>query len=157
VSDRREEILQRLMAILASLNTIPLFGGTPGAFRNRGQIPPDKLPALVLLDGIENQKISTEGKGGAKVPTVYTLEPQIFILLRPRETIENAGVGEELSTMRAQVLKAIIYDDSLNNLLGANGEVNYDGHDSDLQNGNAMEGAMQLRLRLMYVFDPRIL
>lgn len=153
--DRREEILERLKAVLESLSTETLFGGTPITFRNRGEIPTDKLPAMVLLDGSETMKISTAGKGGARVPTVFTLEPQIFIVLRPRETIENDGVGEELSLMRMKVLKAIIYDEPLKALLGGNGELVYDGHETDLQTGNAILGSMQLRLQLTYTFDPR--
>src|SRR4029077_14761978 len=109
----------------------------------------------VLLDGTETMKISTEGRGGAQVPTVFKLEPQIFIVLRPRETIENDGVGEELSGMRMRVLKALIYDESLKSLLGGNGELVYDGHETDLQTGFAILGAMQLRLQLTYTFDPR--
>ena len=153
--DRREEILVRLKEVLETCIDVGTFGGPPKIFRDRGEIPTEMLPALVLLDGSESMKVSTAGRGGARVPTVFQLEPEIFIVLRPRETIANDGVGEELSMMRMKVLKAIIYDEPLKALLGGNGELVYGGHETDLRTGNAILGAMQLRLQLTYTFDPR--
>ena len=135
--------------------------GEQSVFRNRAEIPTDKLPALVLLDGRESLKggqpksMSTGLLPGQIPPQVYVLEPQVFIICKPRGTIENEGVGPELSTMRIKVLNAFLNDGDLGSLLGANGELSYLGHETDLQTGSTVLGQMQLNLQLSYVFDPK--
>jgi hypothetical protein len=125
-------------------------------FRNRAEIPTDKLPALVLLDGKEVLKNpqAVHTRGGARAPGIFELSPQVFIVLRPRNTIDNPGVGEELSGLRMQVLKAFTNDDELWALLGSNGELIHSGHDTDLQTGSTLVGQMQMRFQLTYVLDP---
>ena len=154
--DKREAILERLLALLGTVNTV-----TPplNVFRNRAEIPAEKLPALVLLDGKETLKYPDmpHRRGGAAVPAVFMLTPQVFIVLKPRDTVENVGVGEELSGLRMQVLQAFITDwqqGELLGLLGSNGELIYLGHDTDLQTGSTVLGQMQLHFQLSYVFDP---
>lgn len=151
--DKREIILERMLALLGTVNsaTPPL-----NVFRNRAEIPTEKLPALVLLDGKESLKnpAMPHTRGGAIVPSLFDLTPQVFIVLRPRDDINNTGVGEELSGLRMQVLKAFIQDGDLQGLLGSNGEINYLGHDTDLQTGSTVLGQMQLNFQLTYVFDP---
>jgi hypothetical protein len=152
--DRREAILDRLHSLLGTINgtEVPL-----SVFRNRAEIPTDKLPALVLLDGRESLKYPNmpHDRGGAMVPTIYDLHPQVFIVLRPRDTVENVGVGPELSGIRMSILDAFINDEHLmNDLLGTNGEINYLGHETDLQTGSTVLGQMQLNFQLSYVFDP---
>jgi hypothetical protein len=151
--DKREAILERMLALLQTVNTVtPPFS----VFRNRAEIPIEKLPALVLLDGREDLKFPQmpHTRGGAIVPSVFDLKPQVFIVLKPRDDINNVGVGEELSATRMQVLKAFIQDDELRGMLGSNGEINYLGHETDLQTGSTVLGQMQLNFQLSYVFDP---
>jgi hypothetical protein len=153
MQDKRELILSRMLALLGTVNGTadPL-----NVFRNRAEIPTDKLPALVLLDGKEvlknPQAIHT--RGGARAPGIFELSPQVFIVLRPRNTIDNPGVGEELSGLRMQVLKAFTNDDELWGLLGSNGELMHSGHATDLQTGSTVVGQMQLYFQLTYVLDP---
>lgn len=151
--DKREVILERMLALLQTVNGMDL---ALSVFRNRAEIPIEKLPALVLLDGKENlnNPAMPHTRGGALVPTVFDLTPQVFIVLRPRDDIHNVGIGEELSGLRMQVLKAFIQDDDLRGLLGSNGEINYLGHETDLQTGSTVQGQMQLNFQLSYVFDP---
>ena len=153
MQDKRELILERLLALLGTVNgtSEPL-----SVFRNRAEIPEDKLPALVLLDGKESLKYPAmpRTRGGNLVPAVFDLTPQVFIVLKPRKTVDNPGVGEELSDMRMQVLKIFVQDDELRSLLGSNGEVNYLGHQTDLQTGSTLLGQMQLNFQLSYVLDP---
>jgi hypothetical protein len=153
MQDKRENILLRMLALLGTVN------GTPdplSVFRNRAEIPTDKLPALVLLDGREILKNpqAVHNRGGARAPGIFELSPQVFIVLRPRNTIDNPGVGEELSGLRMQVLKAFTNDDELWALLGSNGELIHSGHDTDMQTGSTVLGQMQLRFQLTYVLDP---
>jgi hypothetical protein len=153
MQDKRELILTRLLALLGTVNGTadPL-----NVFRNRAEIPTEKLPALVLLDGSETLKNpqAVHTRGGARVAGIFELTPQVFIVLKPRDTIDNPGVGEELSGLRMQVLKAFTKDDELWALLGANGELIHSGHITDLQTGSTVVGQMQLNFRLSYVLDP---
>jgi hypothetical protein len=147
-------ILMHLLSMLRTLNSLAQVDGVKSVFRNRGEVPADKLPAAVLLDGKEVIKISTAGHGGMRVPSVFTLSPQIFIVLKPRDDINNDGVGEELSAFRVQILKLIRDDDTLAALLGSNGEVVYEGHDTDMQTGSTMQGQMQMNFTFSYVLNP---
>lgn len=153
MQDKREQILLRMLTLLGTVNGT---ADSLNVFRNRAEIPEEKLPALVLLDGTEKLKYPDmpRTRGGALVPAVFDLTPQVFIVLRPRKTIDNPGVGEELSGLRVQVLKAFTQDDDLRALLGSNGEVNYLGHQTDLQTGSTVVGQMQLMFQLSYVLDP---
>lgn len=154
--DKRELILLRLKAIL---------DGVPGivaAWRDRGEIPPtDKetntvnLPALVLLDGTEDILVSTKGKNQyGRIPaTLFTLKPQIYIILMPQADIPNT-LGPLLSAFRILVYKAITTDPGLLGLLGTSGGIEYRGSVSDMQSGGSLEGQMRLDFWLDYVFNP---
>jgi hypothetical protein len=152
--DKREAILQRMLAILTTITGPAVVDGTVSIFRNRGEVPVEKLPALVLLDGKETIRLSTSGKGGILAPTVFTLEPQVFVVLKPREDVNNDGIGEELSDYRIKLLKAFTSDDSLLAMLGSNGEINYLGSETDMQTGSTMLGQMQMLFTLTYVLNP---
>jgi hypothetical protein len=156
MTDKREMILAQMLLLLGTITDS--VSQSLNVFRNRAEIPADKLPAVVLLDGKENIRwpkiLPVATRGGARIPAVYDLHPQVFIILKPRDDIQNEGVGEELSGLRMQVLKAMIQDDGLRGLLGSNGELNYLGHITDLQTGSTVLGQMQLNFQLSYVFDP---
>lgn len=151
--DKREAILSHLLSILQTVNGVAVVDGVKSVFRNRGEVPAEKLPASVLLDGKEVMKISNSTRGGMRAPTVYTLSPQIFIVLKPRDDINNDGIGEELSAYRVQILKLMRDDDTLWALLGSNGEVIYEGHDTDMQTGSTMQGQMQMNFTFSYVLN----
>jgi len=147
--DRREQILLRLKERLAA--TIPEVDGR--VYRNRRGIPPpEKLPAIVVLDGSERKRAPTTRHKSLSY-AIYTLTPQIFILLRLSETIENTGKGEELSAMRAKVIASLTSDETLLGLLGENGEIEYTGHDTDMATGSAMQGEMFLRFTFAYLLS----
>jgi hypothetical protein len=151
--DKREMLLERMLALLGMVTN----GAELSVFRNRAEIPTDKLPALVLLDGKEDLRNPDmpHTRGGIRVPAVFDLSPQVFIVLRPRDDINNAGVGEELSALRVQILALFVNDGDLADLLGSNGEIMYLGHDTDLQTGSSLLGQMQMHFRLSYVLDPQ--
>lgn len=152
--DKREAILQRMLAILVTVPGPALVDGQLCVFRNRGEVPVEKMPALVLLDGREEIRISAHNKGGILATTVFTLHPQVFVILRPTEDNNNDGIGEELSLWRMRLLKAFTTDDDLIGLLGANGEIQYLGHETDMQTGSTMLGQMQMQFSLSYVLNP---
>jgi hypothetical protein len=152
--DKREAILQRMLAILTTITGPAVVDGQVSIFRNRGEVPVEKLPAIVLLDGREVIKVSTASRGGILAPTIFTLEPQVFVVLKPREDVNNDGIGEELSDYRMKLLKAFTSDDSLIAMLGANGEMQYLGFETDMQTGSTMLGQMQMNFTLSYVLNP---
>jgi hypothetical protein len=149
--DKRELILKRL---LQALSDIP---GVESAFRNRGQFPDEKRPAIALLDGVEQVVRAGAGVSRGHVrqpPVIVELQPQIFVLLKSRDTVANAGVGEELSDWRVKVIKAITTDQPLIDLLGSNGGTVYRGSQTDMQTGRSMDGELQLNFGFSYVLNP---
>lgn len=113
-----------------------------------------RFPAAFLLDGNEVVKIalgrSVEGKSP---PQIVTLKPEIIVVLRPRIP-ENEGVPEELSAFRIAVFKAINNNASLIALLGSNGGIEYQGFNTDMATGMAMEGQLQIMFDFNYTFIP---
>jgi hypothetical protein len=151
--DKREMILQRMLAILQGI-AAAVTTDAPTVFRNRGEVPAEKLPALVMLDGRETIAIPATGKGGIKVPTVFTLQPQVFVVLKPTPDSSNEGIGETMSAYRMKLLKAFSSDDTLFALLGSNGEIQYSTLETDMQTGSTLLGQFQMMLTLTYVLNP---
>lgn len=152
--DRREQILRRLLVILSD---VPGDLGylESSAWRNRGELKGDKRPAVVLLDGSEVRKSNNEGKGRVFMsPSVMSMSPQIFVLLKLRERPTNEEVGEELNLFRVAVIKAIAGDRELARLCGSNGQVSLRRVVTSLQTGSSLEGQMQLDFIFDYVLNP---
>jgi len=159
--DRREDILNYIHTVILQ-EVANASGGF--AYRDRGDIEPvnpetqvAQLPGLILLDGKESQGVSTRGHGGSGglIPTVMVMQPQIYVALKPRDTSANEGVGPELSAWRMRILKAIDQDDSLRAKLGSNGEMSYDGLDSDMHADGPMVGQEAMNFTFVYTFNPR--
>ena len=53
-----------------------------------------------------------------------------------------------------RLLKAFTSDDDLIAMLGRNGEIQYLGHETDMQTGSTMLGQMQMLFSLTYVLNP---
>jgi hypothetical protein len=91
-ADRRNLILDRLDAILRGM-TIELSTGTivAGAFvRNRGELPKDKVPGIILLDADEVfDKVLTPNKdarGEANPPIgLVRMTPEVYVVLGNRK------------------------------------------------------------------------
>lgn len=152
--DKRELILDRMFDIL---NAVPqlLDYSEHSCFRDRGVLEDDKRPAIVLLDGVENVKNSVERRGRVALsPTVMTLLPQIFVVLKLRKTNTNAGVGPELSAFRLAVINAIGTDKQLIDLCGPNGQISLRRVETDMQSGSTLEGQLRLDFAIDYVLDP---
>lgn len=147
--DVRELMLKRILVILESID-----GYT--AYRNRGEFPKESLPALILLDGSGFKKTETKGGGRSRMSHFdMVLTPQIFIVLRALTQANNDGVGEALSAAAMLVLDAIVHDDELWYLMGADsGQIEWTNYDTDMQTGSSMTGSMRLDLAFTYVFDP---
>lgn len=156
MTDTREDILERLETVLASIE------GITAVYRDRAEMPTDMLPAAILLDGSEMiaQEI-VPSKSVRMPPAIFTLVPQIFIVLKPRDDMSNttldgveAPVGPELSSYRLQVISAVVNDPTLLSLVGSNGQILYRGCDTDMQSGSSMIGQLQMHFEFNYVFMP---
>ena len=144
--DKRELILLRILAVLASVD------GIQAAYRDRGEFPSSKMPAIVLFDNMEQRQTITRGRH-ERPPAVVALKPQIYLIIVPRKDADNTGVGEELSAFRAKILGAIFADQELSGLLGENGGIEYLGCETDMQLGSSMLGQMQIDLSFEYLLD----
>lgn len=155
MSDNRELILVRLRALLAE---IP---GVSAMYRNRVEINPAKLPAMVLLDGTERSFLTgvnrgRNGRGGVvngTGPSIMILEPQIFFVLKPKDLKDAEDYGPELSAWRAKIIKAIYADMELAVILTANGDIEYRGSETDFQTGRTNEGQLQLNFSFYYILN----
>jgi hypothetical protein len=145
--DRREGILVRLFTVLQGVE------GIIAAWRNRGELPDDKRPACVLLDGdetVSSQAPSGRGEPGLSAhPAMVVMRPEIFFLLEQREP-KNVLSGEDLNAFRIKCLKAINDDTQLAGIVGTSGSILYEGCNSDFATGRGMTGQLQLRFAFAY-------
>ena len=157
--DAREAIIQLIMS---SLQGIP---GLVNVWRDRGLGEPydvetelPVVPAAIFLDGKERStQPSTVGHGlrpGPLPPVPMIFEPQIYIILLPRTTIANEGVAAELANWRMLVLKAMLRNPDLMNLLGTEGDIHWTGLATDMQSGSLCRGEIRFDFAIKYVFNP---
>jgi hypothetical protein len=161
--DRRELILDRLAALLEGL-TIPLLGGPPPATvteipagnfdRNRNELDKTKVPGILLLDGDEvrdtRQTLQPRGQQESQVPTqVMKMTPEIYVVLDVRG-ISNQNVGQDLNTARRMILATVLPDQTLQSIVGGNGDIVYDGCVTDLAKNRAMKGQLGISITFTY-------
>lgn len=157
--DRRVLILQQLEELLGGLDIELTTGRIPaGNFvRNRNELPAEKVPGIILLDGDE-----VGDPGTARVPSgrstpltsrLMKMQPEIYVVLNVRKP-QNKNVGEDLSIARAVILKAVIQDQTLRAIVGDNGRIDYDGVVTDLSRNRTMEGQMGIAFSFIYPFLP---
>lgn len=156
MADKGELILERILAILTAIPQ-QLGYSVHTTWRNRGELAEDKRPAMVLMDGTEEniKLLQTQGSGRVFMsPTVMRLFPQIFVLLKPRDTILNEGVGLELRTFRNAIIKAIAQDKILPQLCGSNGSVSLLRVETDMQTGSTAQGELRIDFAFDYTMNP---
>lgn len=165
--DRREQILNYIYTGL-----LPQVPGISPAnlFRDASQLTEDQKPGIVLLDG--DEKLVTDRKGHSLVampPAVFVLTPQIFVLLPMVDNVDAAvypqthkGVsapsGPAISAMRAAILQIIVPDQQLIAMCGPNGQVDYEGCETDMKSGSTigtLGAQLQMNFAISYVFDVR--
>lgn len=144
--DRREAILQRLLAVCEAVD------GVNHVFRNRLDLSERQRPAIVVLDSDEVQEAGGPGQGrNPRAPVVISMTPEILILLQDNADRTGAGgVGAALNAIRASLLALIFNDTTLRNLTGSNGTIRYEGCATGLSRGRNMEGEMGLSIAFEY-------
>jgi hypothetical protein len=143
--DKREQILQRLVAVAA---------GVPGiatAIRNRDEISERARPAIAVFDADESADERAEQQGhGGRAPNIVEMTPEVLILLGAAPET----VGSALNALRAKLVKAVLTDSQLIALVGPNGRVRYAGCSTHLGHGRSMEGFMGVHFAFAYVLRP---
>jgi hypothetical protein len=153
----REQILAQVFTLLQAIDpTIP-------AFRNRGDIEDIGRPAIILLDGSEHV-ITPEQEAGKTVrmrPALIQMSPQIFVLLKERDTAQNntinnvaAPVGAELSFWIDAIRGALASDPTLVGMLTSTGQVIFRGAWTDMMTGGTMIGELRMFIDLIYPWLP---
>lgn len=156
MTDRRELILLRLLAILESMvqSTPPII---ISAVRNRDMRKDADRPGLVLLDGDEVALTTVErsrGRGGlGMAPQIMRMTPQIYILMNEQRPT-RATVGPDTNALRMKIIDAIASDTQLATLYGANGSVALNATNTDMKSGGDVSGSMMLDFRINYPLIP---
>jgi len=162
-TDRRELILDRVFNLLSEL-TIPILGGPPPAaateipagniVRNRNELGKNQVPGIIMLDADEvkapRQQQPERGQKENGVPdSIMKMTPEIYVVLDVRG-ITNENVGEDLNTARLAILGAILPDLTLQDLVGSNGNIVYDGCVTDLARNRTMKGQLGVSITFTY-------
>jgi hypothetical protein len=160
-NDRRELILERLLAILTGLS-IPLSGGPNGPrtiaagniAHNRGELLANRVPGIILLDADEVRDSRAtplpQGQQASRVrDQVMKMTPEIYVVLDVRG-IENQNVGKDLNEARRAILAVVLPDKTLQDLVGANGGITYDGSVTDLARNRTMKGQLGISITFTY-------
>lgn len=143
--DKREMILARLFAILQSVPNVE------HCFRNRAELPDEKRPAIILLDGDETAtKQRNDQPSVNAAPNLINVAPEIYVSLKGQKP-DNKTVGQDVNTWRRKIIKLILTDAMLVDLVGPNGTITYNGCVTDLRKGHAMNGELGLDFTFAYV------
>lgn len=147
-TDRREMVLVRLLAILA----VPPI---QVVVRNRGELPADKRPAIVLLDADETARLQVSQSRGRLIaaPCLVDMTPEIYVVMDAREP-PNDLIGTDMNKLRVDIVHAIYNDATLKTILSSNGDIRYAGTATDMASGRSMEGQMHIRMTFTYPLLP---
>jgi hypothetical protein len=159
IRDRRTEILERMNVVLSGL-TITLSNGTipAGNFvHNLGDLPANKVPGIILLDGDEVSGLPLSPAPGRQAPPrnkMMKMTPEIYVVLDVRKGAQqNKNVGEDLNTARVAVLAAILGDRTIQDICST-GEIVYDGCVTDLARNRTLKGQLGMSITCVYPFIP---
>lgn len=143
---KRELILAQLAVVLNGIADVEFV-------RNR-QLTSDKRPAIQLLDSDEVADRAYQGRGRpANSPNMIVLSPEIFVIGKNKKPV-NETVGTDLNIVCAKVIKAVLTDTDLINLVGSSGEIRYDGLVTDLGEDRTIEGKARVGISFVYVLRP---
>ncbi len=162
--DRREQIIERLVAIVGTIPGVVLTG------RNLIDPPDSQLPAIIIHDGDEESDeddvTREQARGGrAPGPVRVAMHPLLVVSVEPPPTAPVTAtdgtvswedqVGPVLSAFRLAILKAVLFDAPLAAVYTTNGRVVYHGMTSYLDKGAAVIGRSALTFRIVYPLIPQ--
>lgn len=144
MADPREQILQRLLVVLAGVE------GIKKARRNELDQNESSMPYAVILDGDETGADSDPVSRPSTAPRIVTMTPEIYVVIANKA----AEVGTDVNLMRARVINAIATDAPLIALTLKGEGGRYDGAASGLSRGRSMMGEVGLSFSFRYVLRP---
>lgn len=153
-SNVREQIFARLEVILADVS------GVLTVKRNAGLVGDEKRPAIVILDGDEQNDLQAlTSRTALMAKSNVTAKPEIFFLskeYRPsnKKADDAKNVGTILNDAKTAITSKIAGDTVIRGLLGPNGRLQYTGCVTDLKSGSALSGEMRMDFSFTYVLDP---
>lgn len=146
--DVRENILVRLCHIADEV------GDFKNVYRNFVDLTADDLPAAAVLDGDEETDDANDvTMRPPSRPTLATITPEIIVFkIAPQ-------VGPDISVLRRELVKAVLYDTELNQQIVktgryGNGAIRYLGCQTDLGWERSMFGALKINLQFKYALKP---
>lgn len=167
-ADRREQILERLAAILSGLtitlsatnaaNQLPVTIPAGNFVQNRNELPSTKIPGIILCDGDEanDPRVVRKARGQTETgipPQLIKMTPEIYVVLDERKP-NNVNVGADLNIARLAIMAAIFPDQTLQAIVGGNGDIMYEAGITDLARNRVMQGQMGLSLSFLYPLLP---
>jgi hypothetical protein len=144
LADVREDILARLLVVVASIPNIK------SAQRNTSEIPEELLPAALVFDGDEETDDAADlSMRPSNRPTMVRMHPEIIIAQQADE------IGSDLTTMRRELIKRVMTDTELNEQIvktgrNGNGAIRYLGCQTDLGLGRSLQGALRAQFMFKY-------
>jgi len=143
--DVREDILARLLEVVAAIPNIR------SAYRNNTEIAENQLPAVIVFDGDEETSDTQDRPSNS--PIIVQMTPEIIIAEQSDE------VGSDLTTLRRELIKLVLFDTELNNLIAqssprGNGAIRYLGCQTDLGWMRSLHGALRAQFMFKYTLRP---
>jgi len=145
MADVREDILARLLEVAAAVPNVRW------AQRNNIDIPENQLPAVMVFDADE-ETIDTQNRTSDS-PIIVRMTPEIVFMEQANE------VGSDLTTLRRELIKRVLYDAELNALIAkssprGNGTIRYLGCDTDFGWGRSQSGFLRVLFMFKYTLRP---
>ena len=143
--DVREDILARLLEVVGTIPNIR------SAYRNNTEIAENQLPAVIVFDGDEETNEAQNRPSNS--PIMVQMTPEIIIAEQSDE------VGSNLTTLRRELIKLVLFDTELNNLIAkssprGNGAIHYLGCQTDLGWMRSLHGALRAQFMFKYTLRP---
>ena len=140
--DVRELILTRLVEVVA---TVPNLRTVQ---RNNIDWTEDQLPLGLVLDGDEDVVVGNDTTRPSNRPLLAEMTPEIQI------GEQSDSIGSDLTTFRAELIKRVLFDATLNELTGSNGKINYLGCVTAFEWLEKQYGTLQMRFSFKYPLKP---
>jgi len=142
MSDIREAILARLVEVVASVPNLRTV------HRNNVDWTDDQLPLGLVLDGDEDVATGNDGSRPSNRPLLVVMTPEIQI------GEQSNAIGSDLTAFRAELMKLVLNDATLNALTGSNGKISYLGCETLFNWFDKQYGTLQMRFSFKYPLKP---
>ena len=141
--DVREEVRARLLVVIAG---IPSIRATQ---RNKVVITELQLPAALLFDGDEETEGASDLSSRSSPRPYPTRMTPIISIVQQAD-----AVGSEMTTFRSQLVKLVLNDTELNQIVNAgrlgNGAIRYLGCSTEFGWGRLTYGVLSLQFLFKY-------